>query len=342
MSDESSLPLRPDADPKVLSAQLTQALQELPSAGDRYQGYLAQVVRACFLAVQDGDLESPQASLDLLAPALHLGERLVGSIDAIEATAWVRATTRFFEVAKEALAPRLTLDTLLARDRTETEREVLRILLGAEKVALRRGEIAARWDAAHQQPTDVRIGQILASFHEIGLVVRIKQPARGGSDVAFYRLSRLGRELCERLRLPSAAPERLMTKDDFYERLRAAFRVDTTEPLYLTTFDDLENHGSARKFHEEVLVHLSEIRRPVHWIFAPSPFFTASVRPRLQGALAQFHLYLQENAGTRGPTIQVLDGDSYLYPVAPKIALTTKRDIGRETWEQYRTAAAVV
>ena len=351
MADEPRLPLRADSDPQVLAAQLTQALQDLPAEGARYQGYLAQVVRSCFLAIQDGDLESPQASLDLLVPALHLGERLVGSTEAAEAAAWMRATARFFEIAKEALAPRLTLDTLLARDRSETEREVLRILLRAEKVALRRGEIAARWDAAHAQPTDVRIGQILASFHDVGLVVRIKQPARGGSDVAFYRLSRLGRELCEQLRLPTAMPEGLVPQERFYARLKAALRVDTTAPIYLTTFDNLDHHRSARRFHDEVLASLSEIRRPVHWIFTPSTFFTGHVQPRIQGARAAdapaggarsvVHLYLQGSDASREPTIQVLDGDSYFYPIAPKIALTASRDAGRETWELHRTTANV-
>jgi DNA-binding PadR family transcriptional regulator len=201
-----SPPLRPAADPQVLAAQLKQALADLAGQGARYQGYLAQIVRSCFLAIHDGDLESPQASLDLLAPALHIGERLAGSSDAIEAAAWVRATARFFEVAKEALAPRLTIDTLLQREHSDTEREILQILLRADKTALRRGEIASRWSAPHPPPTTMRIGQILASFHEDGLVVRVKQAARGGSDVAFYRLSRLGRELCEKLGLQSSAP----------------------------------------------------------------------------------------------------------------------------------------
>ena len=341
MPDETNLPLRPDDDLKILSAQLTQSLEKLTSMGDGYQGYLAQFVRACFLAVQDGDLESPQASLAMLAPALHLGKRLAGSNEAVEAAVWLRSTARFFEVAKETLAPRLTLDTLLARDRTETEREVLRILLDADKVALRRGEIAARWDAARPQPTDVRIGQILASFHDVGLVVRIKQSARGGSDVAFYRLSRLGRELCERLRLPKLAPERLVKKEDFYDRLWSALFVDTTEPMYLTTFDDPESHASARAFHERVLDKLSEIRRPVHWIFAPSGFFAERIRPRVEERRAQFHLYRHDQLGDRDPTIQVLDGDSFVYPVAPKTALSTRRDLGRETWEKYRITAAV-
>src|SRR5579859_7639792 len=146
MSDES-LPRRPATDPQMLAEQLKQSLAEPSSHGAAYQGYLAQIVRTCFLAVHDGDLASPQASLDLLAPALHLGERLVGSSDAIEAAAWVRATARFFAVAKEALEPGLTLEALVARDRSETDREILEILLRADKVALRCGEIADRWPA---------------------------------------------------------------------------------------------------------------------------------------------------------------------------------------------------
>jgi hypothetical protein len=338
MSDESP-PLRP-AESEVVGEQLKRSLTELSSRADAYQGYLAQIVRACFLAIQDGDLASPQASLDLLAPALHVGERLVGSNDAVEAAAWVRATARFFAVAKEALAPRLTLETLLARDRSDTDREILEILLRADKVALRCGEIADRWPAGRQRPTTQRIGQILAGFHEAGLVVRMKQPARGGSEVAFYRLSRLGRGLCERLNVPASVPSGLLDKDVFYARLRAALRVHTTEPLYLTTFDD--RHSSARAFHDEFLAMLAELRRPIHWVFVRSPYFDEVFRPRVEAAgatSAAIHLYPRTGPSGVEPTIQVLDGESILYPVALKTALTTPRDVGRETWERQRATA---
>src|SRR5262249_3550519 len=130
-------PLRPAAEPQVLAAQLADALADLVGRGASYQGYLAQLVRSCLLAVRNGDLGSPQASLDLLAPALHVSERLAGSTEAIEAVAWMRATTRLLEVAKEALAPRLTIDTLLRREHSDAERGVLQILLRADKIALR-------------------------------------------------------------------------------------------------------------------------------------------------------------------------------------------------------------
>lgn len=338
MSDEPP-PLRP-AESEVVGEQLKQSLADLASRGDAYQGYLAQIVRTCFLAIQDGDLASPQASLDLLAPALHVGERLVGSSDAIEAAAWVRATARFFAVAKEALAPRFTLETLLARDRSDTDREILEILLRADKVALRCGEIADRWPADRSRPTTQRIGQVLAGFHDAGLVVRMKQPARGGSDVAFYRLSRLGRELCERLHVPASVPSGLLDKDAFYDRLRAALRLHTTKPLYLTTFDD--HHRSARAFHDEFLAMLAEIRRPIHWIFVRSRYFEEVFRPRLEAAgaaSAGIHLHPRTEPSGVDTTIQVLDDESILYPVAPRTALATTRDVGFETWDRQRAAA---
>jgi hypothetical protein len=299
---------------------------------------LGQIVRSCFLALHDGDLESPQASLDVLAPALHLGERLVGSSEAAEAAAWVRATARFFEIAKEALAPRLTLDTLLQRERSETEREVLQILRRAEKTALRRGEIAARWSAPHSPPTTMRIGQILAGLHESGLVVRVKQRARGGSDVAFYRLSRLGRELCEKLNLPQSVPECLVGQKAFYGSLRAAMRADTTAPLYLTTFADLDGHHSARQFHDELLASLSEIHRPIHWIFVRSTYFQETFWPRISAMqTTPLHLYLRNEPTDLEPTVQVLGDGGRFYPIVPKTALATTQDVALAAWQRHRS-----
>jgi hypothetical protein len=339
MSDESP-PLRP-AESEVVGEQLKQSLVDRANRGDAYQGYLAQIVRTCFLAIQDGDLASPQASLDLLAPALHVGERLVGSNDAVEAAAWVRATARFFAVAKEALEPKFTLETLLARDRSDTDREILEILLRADKVALRCGEIADRWPAARPRPTTQRIGQVLAGFHDAGLVVRMRQPARGGSDVSFYRLSRLGRELCERLHVPASVPSGLLEKDAFYARLRAALRMQTSEPLYFTTLENLDGHRSARAFHDEFLAMLAEIRRPIHWIFVRSQYFDDVFRPRVEASgvtSAAIQLYPRAKPDRVEPTIQVLDGAGWVYPVA-KSALTTSWDSARATWERYRTTA---
>jgi DNA-binding PadR family transcriptional regulator len=215
-------------------------------------------------------------------------------------------------------------------------------LLRAEKVALRRGEIAVRWTAAHPKPTDVRIGQVLASLHEMGLVVRIKQPARGGSDVAFYRLSQLGRELCERLHVPSSVPAQLLTNKVFYARLKEALRLQTMEPLYLTTFDDLDEPGSALEFHQDLMARLSEIRRPVHWIFVGSVFFDQHVRPSVLVSDGKVHLYRRETVMAREPTMQVLDSGSFVYPVAPRTALATSRDVGHQTWLQHKAASSVV
>jgi DNA-binding PadR family transcriptional regulator len=323
----------------VLASQLTHALQELPSEGEKYQGYLAQIVRSCFLAIQDGDLGSPQASLDLLVPALHLGERLVASKEATEAAAWIRATSRFFEVAKEALAPRFTVETFLARDRSDTEREVLRILLSAERTPLRRGEIIERWGASHEPPTPVRIGQILASLHETGVVVRVKQRAQGGSDVAFYRLSRLGRELCERLYLRNEVPEGLVSRDAFYARLQEASLADTSAPLYLTTFVEPKGPGGGREFHDRLLANVSRLRRPIYWIFAPSAYFTDVFRPGIEAAQVPVRLYERSEAGTLEPTVQVFGDGGYVYPIAQRTALAMSQDVALATWKQHQSTA---
>lgn len=339
MTDGSRLPVRPSNDPELLAAQLTRALEALPSEGESYQGYLAQVVRSCFLAIQDGDLSSPQATLDLLAPALHVGERLAGSKEAMEAATWIHATSRFFEVAKEALAPRFTLETFLARDRSETEREVLRILLHAERTPLRRGEIIERWSASHEPPTPVRIGQILASLYEAEIVVRVKQRAQGGSDVAFYRLSRLGRDLCERLYPRQGVQEGLVSRDAFYARLQEASFADTTMPLYLTTFVEPKGTGGAREFHDRLLANVSQLRRPIHWIFAPSAYFTDVFRPSMAASQVPIRLYERSKAGGLEPTVQVFGNGGCVYPIAQQTALAMEQDVALATWNQHQSTA---
>jgi DNA-binding PadR family transcriptional regulator len=347
MTDDARLPLRPADDPSTLASQLVNALRALPADGERYQGYLAQIVRSCVLALHDGDLEAPAAGLDLLAPALHVGERLVGSQEAIEAAAWVRATSQFFEVAKEALAPRFTLETFAARDRSETEREVLRILLQADRTPQRRGEIVERWAADHAAPTPVRIGQILASLHEAGLVVRVKQRAQGGSDVAFYRLSVLGRELCDRLHLRVDAPTRLaeglITSDAFYDRLASAVFADTSEPLYLSTFvEPAADSNRALTFHDSVVARASQIRRPIEWIFVPSNYLDQVFRPGIAAARIPVQLYEHRGGPILGPTVQVFGDGGCAYPIAERTALAMPQDVALATWKRHQAGAIPV
>jgi hypothetical protein len=343
MADDSQLPLRPSSDPGTLRAQLLKALNDLPSeGGDGYQGYLAQVVRSCFLAIQDGDLDAPQASIDLLAPAFHLGERFAASPGEVEATTWLRATSKFFEVGREALAPRFTLETFLARERSETEREVLRILLHADQAPLRRGEVVNRWAATHEAPTAVRIGQVLVNLHEVGLVVRVKQRAQGGNDVAFYRLSRLGRELCERLHLGRVAtPDGLWTRDLFYTQLNTALRADTSEPLYLTTFVEPAGTGTggAHDFHEGFLAALPSLRRPIYWIVTSSPYIEDRFLPAIAAARAPVALHLYKSSEANVPTVQVFGNGGCVYPIVERAALPTTQAAALETWRRHESAA---
>jgi hypothetical protein len=337
MSDENGLPLRPDPDPEVLAKQLKHSLSEL--RGQSYQGYLAQLIRNTFLGVQDGNLESPQRVVELLAPALHLAERLGTEPDAVEAAAWMKATSRFLQVANEALRPRLTVETLLSRDRSDTEREVLQILLREDKQPLRRGEIAARWNAEQPAPTTMRIGQILANLHEAGVLVRVKQPARGGNDVAFYRLSRLGRELCERLDVTAQSTEAMVIKAVFYNLLRDALSADTTTPLLFTTFVDLDAHPTAQKFHEDFIAQLPNMKRQVEWIFFKSKYFDDRFWPAIQRHPGRVKVFLRETKDDLEPTIQVLGNGGCIYPIADDVGLATNQDIATATWKKHQAAA---
>ena len=185
----------------------------------------------------------------------------------------------------------------------------------------------------------MRIGQILASLHEAGIVVRTRQRAQGGSDVAFYRLSQLGRELCKRLSLRHAAPEVLVDRDAFYARLEAASYADTSEPLYLTTFVEPTGSAGGRAFHDRLLANVSRLRRPIQWIFAPSGYFTDVVRPGLAAAQVPVRLYERSEAGALEPTIQVLGDGGCVYPIAPRTALATSQDVALATWKQHQSTA---
>lgn len=339
MSDETDVPLRPDPDSLVLAKQLKRSLGDLEAEGEKYQGYIAQLIRNTFLGVQDGDLESPQQMLDVLAPALHIAERLGSAPRAIAATEWLRATARFLEVAKETLTPRVTVDALLSRERSETEREVLQILVHEEKQPLRRGEIAARWSATQSAPTTMRIGQVLAGLHEAGVLVRVKQPARGGTDVAFYRLSRLGRELCERMRIKKQSPEALVMKPEFYQRLREAMRADTATPLLLTTFNNLDAHPTARKFHDEFIAQLPNMKRPVEWIFYRSKYFTEHLWPELQKHPGRVKVFVRETKEDLEPTVQVFGNGGCIYPIADDVALATNQEVAEATWMKHQATA---
>lgn len=86
------LPLRPSSDPEVLGEQLRQALVlESPPSDmtSRYKGYLAQIIKNCILGIRAGNLDAPQESLDLMAPALHQVERIQNVEPEIAREVWM-------------------------------------------------------------------------------------------------------------------------------------------------------------------------------------------------------------------------------------------------------------
>ena len=165
------LPLRPASDPQTLAAQLRGALRS--GEETQYLGYLAQIAHTCLLAMRDGDRGTPRARLELLAPALHLGERLPVEQEIIEAVTWVRATAWLLEIAEEILVP--------PRDPSEVERAVLLILASAGGKALSQSEVEARWSAPVPLSPD-GLGAVLASLHERRFIMRVRQATE-----IFYR-----------------------------------------------------------------------------------------------------------------------------------------------------------
>jgi hypothetical protein len=112
--------------------------------------------------------------------------------------------------------PRLE-ERLADRQRSRTERAVMRCLRQRMGEYLRRGEIRdilAQTGAATVEAS--RVGQILVELHRQGLVLRVSAAAQGNPDTAHYTLSSAGRALCDRL-----PPEPLPA--DLFERSAAVW-----------------------------------------------------------------------------------------------------------------------
>ena len=89
---------------------------------------------------------------------------------------------------------------LTDRERSLTEREILRVLWTHQKRYLRRGEVQRMLNLL-RRPTPARVGQILVGLDHENLVVRVPGAAQGNPEASFYALSPLGFEICQRLSL---------------------------------------------------------------------------------------------------------------------------------------------
>lgn len=193
------LPLRPDPNQDVLVEQLKKSLSDLKDHS--YQGYLAQLVQNIFLDVQKGDLRSPQRTIKLLKPVLHIAERFNTNSDELEAATSLKIATLFIEILNNTLRCKMAVETILGPTYSDIDREIFQIITLADPRPLNRAEIAAQWSISHgrhDMPDIKRVTQVLVDLHEMDVLVRCRQ-AGYVDEVSFYKLSRFGRAVRDQI-----------------------------------------------------------------------------------------------------------------------------------------------
>jgi hypothetical protein len=209
MSTPDNPPLRrPSDDLGELRRQLLRELEGIHREGDSwnerslFRAYLQHAQALAWQGVANGDLNAPRDVLDHLLPAQPFADSHLPAAPglAVEAALEVHQALRSLYLAHQALEQARTRARLADRDRSRTEREILRVLFENRGAYLRRGAVRTRMDAA-QRPTPARVGQILVDLHEEGLVLRTHGRAQGSPSAAFYALSPRGFELCRSLGL---------------------------------------------------------------------------------------------------------------------------------------------
>jgi hypothetical protein len=199
---------RPSDEVSELKQQLLRELEGIHRDGDSwreptlFRAYLQHAQALAWQGAVNGDLNAPREILDhLLAAQPFVDSHLPASVGlAAQAAQEVHQTIRSLYLADQVLEEARTKARLADRDRSRTEREILRILFENRDTYLRRGAVRARMDPS-SRPTPARVGQILVDLHEEGLVLRTHGRAQGSPSAAFYALSPRGFELCQSLGL---------------------------------------------------------------------------------------------------------------------------------------------
>lgn len=206
-------PRRPSSDLGVLRRQLTRELERLAEgrAGDEpalYRAYLGYAQTLAWQGVAKGHLEAPERILDLLLSVEPFIDEHLPRIESPAAMAALelRQTIQALGVASRALVS-ARLELRLKEERSDTEREVLRVLFENPGVYLGRQEVRALIRPELQR-TPARIGQILVALHDEGLLIRAQRAIQGSANASFYALSPRGREMCQLLfRLPKVVED---------------------------------------------------------------------------------------------------------------------------------------
>jgi DNA-binding PadR family transcriptional regulator len=209
-----------------LKGELSRLVKESPSAGTEENvarsvvTLLKHAHTIAWRGVACGDLDSPGRILRLLQQFqrfvdLHVPNLPPKSRAAVE----IRSTLTAFFIAHESLAEVRVKVRLADRERSEAEREVLRVLAASKEAYLRRGQVLDRL-RARKQISPARVSQILVQLTSEGLLKRIQAAAQGNPETAYYGLSPLGHETCQELRLLEAQEPEKRTVIKLDELLR--------------------------------------------------------------------------------------------------------------------------
>lgn len=211
MSDDDIPLRRPSDDPVELGSQLLRELDGIHREGSSwkepslFRAYLQHAQALAWQGVAHGDLNAPRRILDHLLAAQSFVDRhhVEPAGLAARAAEDVHQTIRSLYLADEVLQEARTRVRLADRDRSRTEREILRVLFENRGTYLRRGAVRSRMKV-EQRPTPARVGQILLDLHDEGLILRTHGRAQGSPSAAHYVLSPQGIELCRELGFPDA------------------------------------------------------------------------------------------------------------------------------------------
>ncbi|WP_257448315.1 hypothetical protein [Archangium lipolyticum] len=196
---------QPSEDLPTLVEQLRGALENLEQGDSSdphtYRTYLWALVSDVWNRVALGDLQHVRVVLGALASLLGFAERHLppNAPPTQEAAFDIHSVWQFLKLGERAMTRATTEMELDNRERSPTQREILRVFLKHQQY-MRRSEVHEAMRAS-SRPSAVRVGQVLDELYSQQLLLRRTLPARGNAETAFYSLSPRGETLCQRLGL---------------------------------------------------------------------------------------------------------------------------------------------
>lgn len=192
----------------------------------RIEDHLDNALRVGWVLVWSGDSNGAQRVLDELASEADISAWLPDGAEELHVLEErLVSFRRCLQVGASTLRKFQSEVDLVAHPLAANEALVLEVLGSARRRFLRRGEIQAKLPAG-ARISPVRVGQILASLGERGLLLRLHQCARGNAETSFFQLSGAGRQAVKAQR-QTVALERKKKALDASKRLTLIERLVT-------------------------------------------------------------------------------------------------------------------